>query len=68
VERETPLTPWEDLSAEEQLALREAYGHYLDTLPPTCHLEQKVERFRQWLAERGVAYGQGGKLSRIRLV
>jgi hypothetical protein len=47
---------WDELSAEEQLALREAYGHYLDTLPPTCELSTKLERFRRWLAERGIAY------------
>jgi hypothetical protein len=47
---------WHDLSAEEQLALREAYGHYLDSLPPTCDLTNKIERFRHWLAERGVDY------------
>lgn len=48
--------PWETLSPEEQLALREEYGHYLDTLPPTCSLETKLERFRHWLAEKGVSY------------
>jgi hypothetical protein len=54
------LTPWEDLSGEQQLELREAYGHYLDTLPPTCSLETKIERFSRWLEERGVGYtGEG---------
>lgn len=53
---ESPLRDWATLSAEEQLTLREAYGHYLDTLPPTCSLETKIERFRHWLAERGVHY------------
>jgi hypothetical protein len=47
---------WHQLSAAEQLALREAYGRYLDTLPPTCDLSTKLERFRQWLAERGITY------------
>jgi len=47
---------WDGLSADEQLALREAYGRYLDTLPPTCDLSTKLERFRQWLAERGITY------------
>jgi hypothetical protein len=50
------LKPWADLSPEEQLALREAYGRYLDTLPPTCDLEVKLDRFRAWLAERGVRF------------
>jgi hypothetical protein len=47
---------WEDLDAEERLALREAYDRYLGGLPPTCHLEEKVERFRRWLAERQIGY------------
>lgn len=47
---------WRDLSAAEQLALREAYGHYLDTLPPTCDLDVKTDRFRRWLADRGIRY------------
>jgi len=50
------LRDWVDLSSAEQLALREAYGHYLDTLPPTCSLETKIDRFRHWLAEQGVRY------------
>ena len=53
------LRPWRGLAAQEQLALREAYGHYLDSLPPTCDLQTKVERFRAWLAERGVLYCAG---------
>lgn len=51
-----PLRPWSALSLQEQLNLREAYGHYLDTLPPTCDLDSKISRFRLWLAERGVDY------------
>lgn len=50
------LTPWEDLTSERQLALREDYGHYLDSLPPTCSLDTKIERFRHWLAQHGVDY------------
>ena len=50
------LRDWNALSVDEQLALREAYGHYLDTLPPTCSLETKIDRFRHWLAEKGVEY------------
>ena len=50
------LRDWRDLTAGQQLQLREAYGHYLDSLPPTCDLDGKVERFRRWLAERGVRY------------
>ena len=50
------LKPWESLSSEEQLKLREEYGHYLDTLPPTCSLEIKNERFRRWLGEHGILF------------
>jgi len=53
---EVELKPWADLTPEEQLRLREAYGRYLDTLPPTCDLEVKLDRFRAWLAERGVRF------------
>jgi hypothetical protein len=48
--------PWEALSAERQLKLREQYGRYLDSLPPTCSLETKIERFRHWLNQRGILY------------
>jgi len=51
-----PLRPWSELDPKQQLALREAYGHYLDSLPPTCSLETKIARFQRWLAERGVHY------------
>ena len=48
---------WNDLSQDEQLAVREEYGHYLDSLPPTCSMETKIERFRTWLRERkGIEY------------
>lgn len=48
------LRPWSALSPSEQLALRERYGRYLETLPPTCDLGTKMERFRDWLALEGV--------------
>jgi hypothetical protein len=53
------LRDWRDLSSVERLALREAYGRYLDSLPPTCYLDNKIARFQRWLAERGVAYSHG---------
>jgi hypothetical protein len=53
-------TPWDSLSPERQIALRVEYGHYLDSLPPTCSLEEKDIRFARWLAERGIGYrGRG---------
>ena len=53
---QSELIPWESLSPEQQLALRERFGHYLDNLPPTCSLATKIARFQYWLEEQGVAY------------
>lgn len=50
------LRLWEDLSSDEQLHLREEYGHYLEQLPPTCSMEIKEVRFAAWLAQRGVTF------------
>jgi hypothetical protein len=47
---------WHDLPPNRQTLLQEEYGRYLDTLPPTCDPGTKMERFRHWLAERGIAY------------
>lgn len=54
--RSDSLRDWNALSEAEQLELREAYGRYLDQLPPTCDLTAKIERFRAWLADRGIEY------------
>ncbi|MFM1891583.1 MAG: hypothetical protein RLZ44_660 [Pseudomonadota bacterium] len=54
------LRDWTRLRPDEQLALREAFGRYLDSLPPTCSLETKIARFQRWLAERGVHYEHPG--------
>jgi hypothetical protein len=51
------LVPWEKLPDARQIELRNEYGYYLDSLPPTCSLETKIERFRRWLQERGISYG-----------
>jgi hypothetical protein len=50
------LIPWDDLPKEQQIALRERFGHYLDNLPPTCSLETKIARFKHWLEAQGVDY------------
>lgn len=50
------LRDWNSLEAAEQLRLREAYGHYLDSLPPTCDLREKNQRFADWLAGQGVLF------------
>ncbi len=50
------LKPWRSLSSEQQVQIQVEYGHYLDSLPPTCSLETKIERFQHWLVERGNDY------------
>lgn len=50
--------PWQALSPEEQLQLREAFGHYLDSLPASCSMQTKIARFQQWLAERDILFGE----------
>jgi hypothetical protein len=55
-EASTPPRDWAELGEEEQTRLQIAYGRYLDSLPPTCSLETKIERFRRWLADRGIEY------------
>ena len=47
-------TNWSELDVQEQLTLREAFGHYQDGLPPSCSLELKTQRFQHWLAQQGV--------------
>ena len=49
---------WQDLNTDEQLQLREAFGRYLDSLPPTCSMESKIARFQQWLAQREILFEQ----------
>jgi hypothetical protein len=53
------LIPWESLTQEQQIALRDRFGYYLDNLPPTCSLATKIARFQYWLEEQGVAYRDG---------
>ena len=50
------LKNWDELTDEEQDRLLDAFGFYLDQLPPTCSMESKVARFRHWLRENGVNY------------
>ena len=50
------LIPWDRLSGGRPAELRNEYGYYLDSLPPACSLETRVERFRRWLQERGADY------------
>lgn len=53
------LTPWADLPADRQLALREQYAADPFCLTGTCSLEAKTRHFAEWLAKRGVAFSTG---------
>ncbi|MCG7898980.1 MAG: hypothetical protein JAY99_04965 [Candidatus Thiodiazotropha lotti] len=48
------MVEWESLERDQQIKLREEFGYYLDSLPPTCSLDMKIARFKEWLRERGV--------------
>lgn len=50
------MKAWADLTAQEQLQLRLDYQAHLDSLPPTCSLDDKVTAFARWLAERDVSF------------
>ncbi|MBT2971913.1 MAG: hypothetical protein B6D72_14200 [gamma proteobacterium symbiont of Ctena orbiculata] len=50
------MIEWERLDKQEQIKLRDAFGHYLDTLPPTCSLDMKIARFQEWLSQKGIRY------------
>jgi hypothetical protein len=50
------MIDWERLDRQEQVKLREAFGHYLDTLPPSCSLDMKIARFQEWLSLKGIQY------------
>jgi hypothetical protein len=50
----TELTASNQLSSERHTRLRIEYGHYLESLPSTCSLETRIERFRSWLQERDI--------------
>ena len=55
-DRNTDVRDWDDLNKDEQLRLLEAYGYYLDSLPPTCDLQEKNRRFAAWLAQRNIRF------------
>ncbi len=50
------LTPWAELDEETRLQLREDYQAELDANPRTCSLDEKMARFTEWLAGRGVSF------------
>ncbi len=55
-DKRTELIQWDDLDQEQQTGLLVEFGHYLDTLPPTCSMQTKNERFTAWLADRNIIY------------
>lgn len=50
------LRRWSELGPDRQIHLREAYGRYLDSQPPTCSMDTKIEQFRRWLASQGIDF------------
>ncbi len=50
------LTPWAALDKDAQIKLRLDYQAELDANPRTCSLDEKMDRFTKWLAERGVGF------------
>ncbi|MEC7764510.1 MAG: hypothetical protein VX874_21580 [Pseudomonadota bacterium] len=50
------MRAWAELTTDAQTALREAYQHEIDRNPRTCSMDEKVTRFTNWLAARGVAF------------
>lgn len=55
-EKPSALRAWVDLDPWDRTELLEAFGHYQDSLPPTCSMEIKNERFTAWLREHGVLW------------
>lgn len=54
---ERPLmTRWPDLSTDEQLKLREAYGRDPDCQTGTCSMDAKIAQFANWLAVREIEF------------
>ncbi|MEW8627921.1 MAG: hypothetical protein AB2551_19395 [Candidatus Thiodiazotropha sp.] len=49
------MIEWESLDRDEQIKLREEFGYYLDSLPPTCSLDMKIARFKEWLSDKGIS-------------
>lgn len=47
---------WSDLTAKEQLRIREDYQVVLDREPRTCAMDEKVARFAEWLHERDITF------------
>lgn len=50
------LQSWSSLSPAEQIELRSEYQQDIERQPLTCSLDEKVERFANWLAVRGVSF------------
>ena len=50
------MRDWHDLSVDEQLALREAYGRDPACQTATCSMDAKISMFSKWLSDRGVRF------------
>ncbi len=58
------MRTWSNLTADEQLRLREASGHDLDRLPATRSFDGRIRRFPLWLAERNISFDKADPVSR----
>lgn len=55
-DKTSELTPWAELDDKTRLRLRQDYQAELDANPRTCSLDEKMARFTNWLADRGVSF------------
>jgi hypothetical protein len=51
------FTPFRELTAERQLALREAWAEETARQATTCSLDEKTARFAAWLKPQGISFG-----------
>lgn len=51
------MTPFRNLTAERQEALRAAYAEEMARQGGTCEMAEKIARFAAWLAPQGVSFG-----------
>lgn len=51
------MTPFRELPAERQEALRAAYATEMAQRGGTCEMAEKITRFAAWLAPQGVSFG-----------
>ncbi len=50
------MTPFRDLSQEDQTRLRAAYEDEMARQTTTCSMDEKIRRFHAWLAPQGISF------------